>query len=132
MPGTSSADPARGDPVSGGRLAAAISTAVVHVVAEYTGRGPTKARTTIDGTTIVVILQESMTRAERSLAKDGKGNEVLDLRRSFQETMRPELVAIVEGLTSGTVTAFMSANHLDPDVAAEVFLMDSAIGAAPA
>ena len=110
-----------------GRIAAAISTAVVHVFTEHTGRGPTKARTTIDGTTIVVILQDGMTKAERSLVEAGKHAEVLQLRRSFQETMRDELVAVVERLTASRVNAFMSANHIAPDAAAEIFLLDSKV-----
>jgi uncharacterized protein YbcI len=107
-----------------GPLAAAISTAVVHVFTEHTGRGPTKARTTIDGETVVVVLQQTMTKAERSLVEAGRNEDVLSLRRSFQDTMRVDLVAAVERLTSSSVLAFMSANHIAPDAAAEIFLLD--------
>jgi uncharacterized protein YbcI len=124
MPTTSSAA-SRDGPMDHGRLAAAISTGVVHVFSEHTGRGPTKARTTIDGETVVVILQNSMTKAERSLVKAGRDAEVLQLRRSFQETMRVDLVAVVERLTACNVQVFMSANHIAPDTAAEIFLLDS-------
>jgi uncharacterized protein YbcI len=127
MPATSSDGSSRDDH---GRLAAAISTAVVHVFSEHTGRGPTRARTTIDGETVVVILQNSMTKAEHSLVEAGKDAEVLRLRRNFQETMRTDLVAAVERLTAATVQAFMSANHIAPDAAAEVFLLDRKVGAA--
>lgn len=122
MPATSTDGPSRDDQ---GRIAAAISTAVVHVFSEHTGRGPTKARTTIDGTTVVVILQDTMTTAEHSLVEAGKHADVLQLRRSFQETMRDDLVAVVERLTASRVSAFMSANHIEPDTAAEIFLLDS-------
>ena len=127
MPGPSSAGSSRDD----GRLAAAISTAVVHVFSEYTGRGPTRARTTIDGETVIVILQDSMTKAERGLVKAGDA-EVLQLRRSFQETMSADLIAVVERLTESNVQAFMSANHIAPDTAAEIFLLDSKVSAAAA
>jgi uncharacterized protein YbcI len=122
MPTTSSDGSSRDDH---GRIAAAISTAVVHVFAEHTGRGPTRARTTIDGETVVVILQDGMTKAEQSLIDAGRHAEVLELRRTFQETMRDDLVAAVERLTARSVQAFMSANHIAPDAAAEVFLLDS-------
>jgi uncharacterized protein YbcI len=72
-----------------------------------------------------VILQDSMTTAERSLVEAGKDAEVLQLRRSFQETMRGDLVAVVERLTASNVEVFMSANHIAPDTAAEIFLLDS-------
>jgi uncharacterized protein YbcI len=122
VPTTSSDGPSRDDQ---GRIAAAISTAVVHVFSEHTGRGPTRARTTIDGRTVVVILQDAMTKAEQSLVDAGRQTEVLQLRRTFQETMREDLIAAVERLTARNVRAFMSANHIAPDVAAEVFLLDS-------
>ena len=127
MPATSSDGSSRDDQA---RVAAAISTAVVHVFSEHTGRGPTRARTTIDGTTVVVILQDSMTKAERSLVGAGKHAEVLQLRRSFQETMRDDLVAVIEQLTASRVNAFMSANHIAPDTAAEIFLLDSKVATA--
>jgi uncharacterized protein YbcI len=123
MPTTSSA----GSRDDQGRIAAAISTAVVQVFSEHTGRGPTKARTTIDGETVVVILQDGMTKAEQSLVDAGKQVEVLQLRRTFQETMRDDLVAVIERLTACSVQAFMSANHIAPDAAAEVFLLESKI-----
>ena len=124
MPRTSSDGSSRDDP---GRVAAAISTAVVHVFSDHTGRGPTRARTTIDGETVVVILQDGLTKAEQSLIEAGKHAEVLGLRRTFQETMRDDLVAAVERLTARSVRVFMSANHIAPDAAAEVFLLDSKI-----
>jgi uncharacterized protein YbcI len=71
-----------------------------------------------------------MTKAERSLAQAGKDAEVLRLRRSFQETMSSDLIAAVERLTRAGVQAFMSANHIEPDTAAEIFLLDRKVGTA--
>jgi uncharacterized protein YbcI len=126
MPTSSHAGSAVDDGHGRGRLSADISRAVVHLFSEHTGRGPTKARTTIDAELIVVLLHESMTRAERTLVEAGKHDEVLGIRRAFQETMRPALVNAVEGLTERTVVSFMSANAVEPDAAAEIFVMDRA------
>jgi hypothetical protein len=41
--------------------------------------------------------------------------------------MREDLVAVVERLTASSVNAFMSANHIAPDTAAEIFLLDSKV-----
>jgi uncharacterized protein YbcI len=128
MPTPPSGGFSRRDPSEQGRLAACISAGVVHVFSEHTGRGPTRARTTIDGEIVVVILQDSMTKAERSLAQAGKDADVLRLRRSFQETMSGDLIAVVERLTGAFVQAFMSANHIEPDAAAEIFLLDRRVG----
>ena len=107
----------------GGPLHAAISEAVVRLMAQNTGRGPTKARTTIDGDLIVVVLQTSLTPGERYLADENRGEQVLDMRRAYQDAMRTDCIAAIEDLTNRTVTAFMSANHIDPDLAAEVFIL---------
>jgi uncharacterized protein YbcI len=115
-------------PSGHGQLSAAISTAVVHLFSEHTGRGPTKARTTVDGELVVVVLRDSMTRGERALVQRGKDADVLQLRRAFQDTMSEDLVAVIERLTGRNVQAFMSANHIRPDAAAEIFLLDGEVG----
>src|SRR4051812_9069530 len=104
-------------------LNAAISQAIVHLLAESTGRGPTKARTTIDRDLIVVVLQNTLTSGERYLADSDRTEQVLDMRRAYQDAMRTDCIASIEDLTGRTVLAFMSANHIDPDLAAEVFIL---------
>jgi len=110
-------------PLEGGPLHAAISQAVVRLLADSTGRGPTKARTTIDRDLIVVVLQNALTPGERYLANEDRGEQVLDMRRAYQDAMRTDCIAAIERITSRTVAAFMSANHIDPDLAAEVFIL---------
>jgi uncharacterized protein YbcI len=128
MPTTFRDGSSRDGPFNHRQLAAAISKAVVQLFSEHTGRGPTQARTTVDGELVVVILRDSMTQGERTLVRGGKEAEVLRLRRAFQETMSGDLVAVVERLTERNVQAFMSANHTRPDAAAEIFLLDGAVG----
>ena len=100
-----------------------ISSHVVHTMAEYTGRGPTKARTSIDGDVVTTLMGDTLTKGERSLVGDGRGQLVLDLRKAFQSTMREDLIAGVERVMNRKVIAFMSDNHIDPDFAAEVFVL---------
>jgi uncharacterized protein YbcI len=115
-----------------GPVAADISTGVVRLLHEYTGRGAVKARTVIHDDIVVVVLAEILLKAERSLVADGKHDQVLDLRREFQDTMKESLVALVEEKTGRKVTAFMSANHLEPDLAAEIFVLAPERGDEPA
>jgi hypothetical protein len=49
---------------------------------------------------------------------------VLALRREYQEAMREESSEKVAELTGRAVTAMMSANHLAPDLAAEIYVLD--------
>jgi uncharacterized protein YbcI len=106
-----------------GALLTAISNAVVQIVREYTGRGPTKARASIRDNVVTVLMQETLLKAEHSLIADSKAALVVEMRRSFQQTMRVELSAAVERLTERRVIAFMSDSHLDPDYSIEVFVL---------
>ncbi len=113
------ASPAR--PV--GLLAADISNAMVRLLSDYTGRGPTKARTYIQDDLVTVVLRDTLTKGERSLCRDGKAELVLANRTAFQETMADDLIAVVEQLIGRKVEAFLSANHIDPDLAVESFVL---------
>ncbi|HTA13888.1 MAG TPA: DUF2294 domain-containing protein [Solirubrobacteraceae bacterium] len=106
-----------------GSISSAISGAVVQLMREYTGRGPTKSRTYIDENLITVVLQDTLTMGERSLVRDGEADLVLTSRRAFQRTMSSQLIAAVEEHSGRKVLAFLSDNHLDPDVAVECFVL---------
>jgi len=112
----------------GGSLALAISNAMGRLIAETTGRGPTKARTTIGRDHVLVMLRDTLTRGERTLAERGYSDEVLHIRRRYQDVMRVDATAMVEELLGRRVVGFMSDNHLDPDLAAEVFVLEPATG----
>lgn len=101
----------------------AIGNGMVRLLAEYTGRGPTHARTTIHGDLIAVVLHDTLTKGERKLVAAGNGHAVLDMRRRIQGAMRDEAIAMVEQVTGRRVEAFMSDNHIDPDLAIESFVL---------
>ena len=107
-----------------GALAAAISNSMVGLLHRYTGRGPTRARTTIDGNVIVCVMGATLTKGEQSLVADGKHEVVLHSRRAFQDTMQADAITAVQDLSGRRVVAFMSNNHIDPDLAVEVFILD--------
>ena len=114
----------RSEQTTEGQRAAAISNSVVHLLGEYTGRGPTRARTYVNRDVITVVLHDTLTKGERRLVSEGHAPDVLHTRSVFQDTMRAELVASVEDLTGRTVAAFMSANHIDPDIGVETFVLE--------
>jgi uncharacterized protein YbcI len=117
MPGT------QGDRPATGSKHAAISREIVRLLHEYTGRGPTKARSYINRDLISVVLEDTLTMGERSLIADGKVQHVLATRKAFQETMESQMVAAVERHSGRQVRAFLSDNHIDPDIAVETFVL---------
>jgi uncharacterized protein YbcI len=68
-------------------------------------------------------LQDLLTKGERSLIRDGKADFVLETRRAYQLTMCDDFTAGIEEITGRQVIAFLSANHLDPDIAIESFML---------
>jgi uncharacterized protein YbcI len=107
-----------------GSAAADISRGAVQILREYTGRGPTKARTVISTDTVAIVLGDTLTRGERSLVGMGEESHVLHTRRNFQQLMRDDLVGLVERMSGRTVEAFFSDNHIEPDYAVEFFLLE--------
>jgi uncharacterized protein YbcI len=111
-------------PDRSGSVNAAIASAVVRLTHEYTGRGATEARAVASGNLITVLMTDLLTKTERKLVEDGKTETVIRLRHEVQATMREDLVAAVEMLTQRKVIAFMSANHVEPDMAIEAFVLE--------
>ena len=99
------------------------SNLVVRLLSEYTGRGATQARTHFNDNLVTVVVQDLMTKGEHSLIRNRKGDLVLETRRAYQESMGDDLSAGVEDITGRKVIAFLSANHLEPDVAIESFML---------
>ena len=109
---------------TGGRLNQAIANAVVRPYKCLLGRGPTKAQAFFRHNYIVVVLEDRLTAAEQNLVAGGERDAVLDMRLRYQRLMRDELVSAIEELTDGKVDAFMSGNHIAPDLAVELFVLD--------
>jgi uncharacterized protein YbcI len=86
--------------------------------------GPTRARTSIRDNLVVVLLEDTLTKGERRLVAKGRDMRVLDYRAEFQAAMREDAIASIEELTGRKVMALMSANHIDPDLAAEFFVLE--------
>lgn len=116
----------RGDaerPADRGAKLAAISTMTVRLFSQCTGRGPTGARTVIDGDMVIVALQDTLTGTELALVDHDQAEIVLATRKILQDMMRAELMEGVERILQNTVTAFLSCNDVDPDIAVVVFML---------
>jgi uncharacterized protein YbcI len=109
---------------AGNTLYQAISNVIVRCMREYTGRGPMKARTTIRDNVVVVMLEQTLTKGEQVLVNRSRDENVLALRHEYQEAIREESSNKIAELTGRKVVAMMSANHLDPDLAAEIYVLD--------
>src|SRR3954453_5295823 len=127
---TSTADDQRGDGAMGegdqqamGEVRARISREIVRLQAEYYGKGPTKAKTYIVDDLVVVVLEESFTRAEKTLVDRGEREAIQQIRRRFQQQMAENFTGVVEQATGRKVKAFLSETNLEHDISVETFLL---------
>jgi uncharacterized protein YbcI len=107
-----------------GALRQDISNEIVRLYKEHFGKGPTRCRTYLQPELVIVVLGEGYTAAEQTLFEAGRWYEVRQARQIWQDTMKERFVETIEGLTGGNVLAFMSANHQNPDLAVEMFVLD--------
>lgn len=115
---------AEGGNESGGRLAAAISEAMVGMLRESLGRGPARAQTFIHDCGVFCLLEETMTPVERTLHDDNRDETVAEIREALHQTMKEPAMAKVEELTGRRVLAFLSDHHRSPDVGMLAFVME--------
>jgi uncharacterized protein YbcI len=111
------------DPRALGEIRSAISTEIVRLQAEYYGKGPTKAKTYITEDLVVVVLEESFTRAEKTLVERGEREAIQTIRRRFQQHMRESFTNVVEQATGRKVRVFLSETDIEQDVSVELFLL---------
>ncbi|MGA9858080.1 MAG: Na-translocating system protein MpsC family protein [Solirubrobacteraceae bacterium] len=124
-PSTNGGSPRVAEDRSGERLIGTrISSLIVGLMSSYIGRGPTKCWTFIDDDLVTVVLRDTLTKGERNLIASGQEQMVLELRRTYQRTMRDELIAGVEKVIERKVIAFLADSHIDPDITIKSFVLD--------
>ncbi len=106
-----------------GETRAKISKEIVRLQSEYYGKGPTKAKTYIVDDLVVVVLEESFTRAEKTLVERGEREAIQQIRRRFQQQMADSFISVVEQATGRKVRVFLSETDVDQDVSVETFLL---------
>ena len=112
-----------GEPRALGETRARISKEIVRLQSEYYGKGPTRAKTYIVDDLVVVVLEESFTRAEKTLVERGEREAIQQIRRRFQQQMAESFISIVEQATGRRVRVFLSETDVDQDVSVETFLL---------
>jgi uncharacterized protein YbcI len=103
-----------------------ISNAMVQIYKDRFGRGPTKVRTHYAGPdTLICLLEQSFTPAERNLQSMGEHQRLRDVRMFFQYAEESRFTAPGKRVTGRKVKAFISGIDTKSDVAAEMFVLES-------
>jgi uncharacterized protein YbcI len=108
-----------------GEQLAGVTNGIVKLFRDYYGRGPNKAKSYIlDDRIIVCVLEDTMTKVERTLVGCGHGAKVRDVRLTFQEAMADEFIGVVSEATGRKVATYHSQLTLEPDVGFEFFVLE--------
>jgi uncharacterized protein YbcI len=110
----------------GGSLLAQISNAMVRIHKEHWGKGPTKARTIYTEDVVLTRLEEIFTKAETTLIRAGREEEVRNMRIAFQRELEHEFVGAIERLTGRKVQAFICEMHAATNMGIELFILEPA------
>jgi uncharacterized protein YbcI len=115
-------------PESGNSLLFQISNEIVRVYKEQFGRGPTRARALwSDDDVLTVVLEDTLTQAERNLVEIGEHERLRELRMFFQYARLREFCEPVERLTGRKVRAFVSGIDTAVDgLSVELFVLHPA------
>jgi uncharacterized protein YbcI len=107
-----------------GEQLAAVTNGIVKLFRDYYGRGPTKAKSyMLDDRILVCVLEDTMTRVEKTLADNGHGDKVREVRLTFQEAMAHEFKQCVRDTVGREVVAYHSQLTLEPDLGFEFFVL---------
>ncbi len=109
---------------SNGSLRTALANAMVGLMKQYYGRGPTAAKAWILDDYVFIVLEGGLTRNEETLLADGKESEVRSFRLSFQETVSESATDAVSELTGREVVGYHSQIVFNPTRTFEIFVLE--------
>ena len=109
-----------------GEMRAALSNALVALMKEHYGKGPTAAKSFINDEYIFTVLEGGLTRNEETLLAAGREAVVRDYRLAFQQAVREQFTGAVERITGRKVLDYHSQVVFDPPRSFEMFVLDGA------
>jgi uncharacterized protein YbcI len=110
---------------AGNQPLAALSNELVRIYKEQFGRGPTKVRSHYAGPdTIVCLLENTFTPAEKSLQGMGEHQRLREMRMFFQYASAGDFTAAVASTTGRRVRSFISGIDTNTDIACELFVLE--------
>ena len=113
-----------------GPLRTALANALVGLLKDYYGRGPTGAKAYLLDDYVFIVLEDGLTRNEQTLLDAGEEDLVRRYRLRFQEAVRERAIAAVEGLTHRRVLDYQSQIVFHPPRGFEIFVLEPARGEA--
>lgn len=111
-------------PLTGDALLSAVTTAMVALHVRYHHRAPVSAKSQLmGGDLLACVLGGVYTDVEKTLIELERGTIVQENRSAFQHAMQDRFISDVERLSGRRVLAFISNQHVGPDMEIELFVL---------
>jgi uncharacterized protein YbcI len=101
-----------------------ISNAIVRILREGYGRGPTKAKTYLNDDYLVTVTEDLLTTVEQTLVARGNAELVRTMRLRFQEVESERFTSAVEEALGRGVVSYHSQVTLEPPLGFEIFVLE--------
>jgi uncharacterized protein YbcI len=112
-----------GPPLSGNELLQAVTDSMVDLHERYY-RAPATAKTQMLGDDLLAcVLGGVFTDVEKTMIELQRGTLVQETRSAFQTAMQQKFIDEVERLSGREVLAFISNQHVGPDIEIEIFVL---------
>jgi uncharacterized protein YbcI len=109
--------------LSGDALLQAVTDSMVSLHERYY-RAPATAKTQMLGSDLLAcVLGGVFTDVEKTMIEMQRSTLVQETRSAFQEAMQQKFIAEVERLSGREVLAFISNQHVGPDIEVEIFVL---------
>src|SRR3954452_20350497 len=106
-----------------GEMRAALSNALVALMKEHYGKGPTAAKSFINDEYVFTVLEGGLTRNEEPLSRSGQGDLGRGYRGGFQQAVREAFTGAVEPITGRRVLDYPSQIVFAPPRSFELFVL---------
>ncbi len=116
--------PTQEPPLCGEELLEAVTESMVALHEHYYHRAPVSAKTQMLGDEVLVCVMGGVyTDVEKTMIELQRAPVVQETRSAFQEAMQHKFIDEVERLCGRTVAAFISNQHVGPDIEVELFVL---------
>ena len=110
--------------LSGTALLDAVTESLVGLHERYYGRRPASAKSRMMGDDLLAcVLGGVYTEVEKTMIELERQTVVQETRSAFQAAMEGRFIAEVQRLTGRRVLAFISNQHVGPDLEIELFVL---------
>jgi uncharacterized protein YbcI len=116
--------PATSLPLVGDPLLDAVTASMVALHERYHHRAPVTAKTLLLGDELIVcVLGGVYTDVEKTMIELQRTVMVQETRSAFQVAMQHKFISVIERLSGREVLAFVSNQHVGPDIEVEIFVL---------